>query len=97
MFVECLVYTWGEGKKGQLGHESLEQWRGYPTAVEALKEKGITRVVAGDGFSVFASDNGIVMTCGDGTFGCLGHGDWNSSSKPKLIGTTVLHILNKCI
>ncbi|KAK7065524.1 hypothetical protein SK128_006706 [Halocaridina rubra] len=82
---ECLVYTWGEGKKGQLGHESLEVWRGRPTVVEALKGKAITRVCAGDGFSIFASDNGIVMTCGDGTSGCLGHGDWNSSTKPKLI------------
>ncbi|XP_066971420.1 serine/threonine-protein kinase Nek8-like isoform X1 [Macrobrachium rosenbergii] len=82
---ECLVYTWGEGKKGQLGHESLEAWRGRPTVVEALKGKAITRVCAGDGFSIFASDNGIVMTCGDGTSGCLGHGDWNSSTKPKLI------------
>lgn len=40
---------------------------------------------AGDGFSVFASDNGIVMTCGDGSFGALGHGDWNSSALPKLV------------
>ena len=31
------------------------------------------------------SDNGIVMTCGDGSFGALGHGDWNSSARPKLI------------
>lgn len=83
---ECLVYTWGEGKKGQLGHEGLEAWRGRPTVVEALKGKAITRVCAGDGFSIFASDNGIVMTCGDGTSGCLGHGNWNSSTKPKLIG-----------
>ncbi|XP_045610447.2 serine/threonine-protein kinase Nek8 isoform X2 [Procambarus clarkii] len=82
---ECLVYTWGEGKKGQLGHESLEAWRGRPAVVESLKGKAITRVCAGDGFSIFASDNGIVMTCGDGTSGCLGHGDWNSSTKPKLI------------
>ncbi|XP_063884250.1 serine/threonine-protein kinase Nek8-like isoform X1 [Scylla paramamosain] len=82
---ECLVYTWGEGKKGQLGHEALEVWRGRPGVVEALRGKAITRVCAGDGFSVFASDNGIVMTCGDGTFGCLGHNDWNSSTKPKLI------------
>lgn len=37
------------------------------------------------GFSVFASDNGIVMTCGDGTYGCLGHGNWNNSSTPKLV------------
>ena len=25
------------------------------------------------------------MTCGDGTTGCLGHGDWNCITKPKLI------------
>ncbi len=31
------------------------------------------------------SDNGIVMTCGDGSFGALGHGDWNSVARPKLI------------
>ena len=37
-----------------------------------LKAKSITKVGAGDGFSVFASDNGILMTCGDGTLGCLG-------------------------
>ena len=44
------------------------------------------RVGAGDGFSVFVTDSGMVMTCGDGTFGCLGHGDWNNVTKPKLIG-----------
>ena len=40
--------------------------------MESLKTKSITKVGAGDGFSVFASDNGIVMTSGDGTLGCLG-------------------------
>lgn len=39
----------------------------------------------GDGFSVFGSDNGIVMTCGDGSNGCLGHSDWSSASRPRLI------------
>ncbi|KAA0198977.1 hypothetical protein HAZT_HAZT010765 [Hyalella azteca] len=80
-----MVYTWGEGKRGQLGHGVLEAWRGVPAVVEALRGKTMTRVVAGDGFSVFASDNGIIMTCGDGTTGCLGHDDWNSSAKPKLV------------
>ena len=51
-FVECLVYTWGEGRKGQLGHGSPEAWRPQPTVVEALRGKTMTRVVAGDGFSV---------------------------------------------
>ena len=43
------------------------------------------RACCGQGFSVFSSDNGIVMTCGDGTSGCLGHGDWCSTSRPRLI------------
>ena len=50
-----------------------------------LKAKSITKVGAGDGFSVFASDNGILMTCGDGTLGCLGkepsiNGEYRHSS-----------------
>jgi len=43
------------------------------------------RACCGDGFSVFSSDNGIVLTCGDGSVGCLGHGDWLSISRPRLI------------
>lgn len=34
---------------------------------------------------MFLSDNGIVMTCGDGSLGCLGHGDWCSITRPRLI------------
>ena len=43
-----------------------------------FKAKSITKVGAGDGFSVFASDNGILMTCGDGTLGCLGKGAFSN-------------------
>ncbi|XP_022250142.1 serine/threonine-protein kinase Nek8-like [Limulus polyphemus] len=82
---DLMVYTWGEGKKGQLGHGTREPWLDKPKCIELLIEKSITKVCAGDGFSVFSSDNGIVMTCGDGSQGCLGYGDWNSSSKPKLV------------
>ena len=42
-------------------------------------------VCCGANFTVFVTDNGIVMTCGLGEQGCLGHGDWNNSSKPNLI------------
>jgi len=44
-----------------------------------------SRVCCGDGFSVFGSDNGLVLTCGDGSMGCLGHGDWSSVNRPRLI------------
>ena len=40
-----------------------------------------------------SSDNGIVMTCGDGSFGALGHGDWNSSARPKLIEQLLRYVL----
>lgn len=43
------------------------------------------RATCGDYFTAFLSDNGLVLTCGQGDFGCLGHGDWNTLSRPKLI------------
>ncbi|XP_074661631.1 serine/threonine-protein kinase Nek8-like [Tubulanus polymorphus] len=82
--IERSVYTWGEGSYGQLGHGSLDS-KLSPTLVEALKGKSITKACCGDGFSVFSSDNGIVMTCGDGLNGCLGHGDYAPISRPRLI------------
>ncbi|XP_071942036.1 uncharacterized protein [Antedon mediterranea] len=81
---ERSVFTWGENNKGQLGHGDLKS-RQSPEVVESLKGKSITKACCGDGFSVFASDNGIVMTCGDGSKGCLAHGDWSNASRPRLI------------
>ncbi|XP_043533247.1 uncharacterized protein LOC122540959 isoform X1 [Chiloscyllium plagiosum] len=82
--VERAVYTWGSNTKGQLGHGDLQS-HSRPQLVEALKGKFIVRACCGDGFSVFLSDNGIVMTSGDGAQGCLGHGDHFSTSRPCLI------------
>lgn len=82
---DLLAYTWGDGRKGQLGHGMLEIWRHKPHCVDVLKGKNIIKICAGEGFSVFSCDNGIVMTCGDGSLGCLGHGDLNNCLKPKLI------------
>ncbi|XP_078283301.1 uncharacterized protein LOC144608926 [Rhinoraja longicauda] len=81
---ERAVYTWGINLKGQLGHGDLQS-RSRPQLVEALKGKFIARACAGEGFSVFVSDNGIAMTSGDGAQGCLGHGDLFSTSRPCLI------------
>ncbi|XP_063218501.1 serine/threonine-protein kinase Nek8-like [Bacillus rossius redtenbacheri] len=82
---DMLVYSWGEGSRGQLGHGDTVQHTAQPRCVDALKGKSITRVGAGDGYSAFVSDSGMLMTCGDGTFGCLGHGDWNNVLRPKLV------------
>ncbi|XP_052219827.1 uncharacterized protein LOC127837054 isoform X2 [Dreissena polymorpha] len=82
--MESQVFTWGEGSKGQLGHgDCLSVSK--PKNIEALSGKSITRACCGDGFSVFASDRGIVLTCGDGSQGCLGHSDWSAVNRPRLI------------
>ena len=46
---------------------------------------------------MFGCDNGIVLTCGDGTNGCLGHGDWCSTSKPRLIEALLRYMREKKI
>lgn len=81
---ESQVFTWGEGSKGQLGHGDTVSLT-KPKAVEALTGKSITRACCGDGFSMFASDRGIVLTCGNGSKGCLGHSDWSAVYRPRLI------------
>ncbi|XP_062601424.1 uncharacterized protein LOC134263131 isoform X2 [Saccostrea cucullata] len=83
---EKQVYSWGSGVKGQLGHGNTES-KVKPELVQSLNGKSISRACCGDGFSIFASDNGIVLTCGDGTDGCLGHGDTLSCYRPRLIET----------
>uniref|UniRef100_K1QS00 non-specific serine/threonine protein kinase n=1 Tax=Magallana gigas TaxID=29159 RepID=K1QS00_MAGGI len=83
---EKQVYSWGSGDKGQLGHGNMES-KMKPELVQSLNGKSISRACCGEGFSIFASDNGIVLTCGDGTSGCLGHGDTLSCYRPRLIET----------
>lgn len=80
-----VVHTWGEGKQGQLGHGESTMWLQHPTVVQSLIDRHIVEVGAGDGFSLFLSDSGILMTCGDGTFGCLGLGDFKSVSTPQVV------------
>ncbi|KAK3766064.1 hypothetical protein RRG08_002301 [Elysia crispata] len=84
MTTERQVFTWGHGGYGELGHGDLRN-RYSPELVEGLQGKSIATVCCGLGFSVFGSDNGLVLTCGDGSQGCLGHGDWCSANKPRLI------------
>jgi alpha-tubulin suppressor-like RCC1 family protein len=43
------------------------------------------KVGAGDGFSVFLTEEGDVYTCGEGNYGRLGHYHGVSMSKPTVI------------
>ncbi|XP_065093759.1 serine/threonine-protein kinase Nek8 [Ochlerotatus camptorhynchus] len=79
------VYTWGEGNKGQLGHNALETWRHYPTRVEAIRRYNVVGTATGNGFTLFWTNLGVVLSCGDNTHGCLGHGNRISLLVPKIV------------
>ena len=82
--MERTVYTWGDNTFGQLGHGHHVSMS-KPHTVEALVGKSIVSASCGADFSVFVSDNGIALTCGDGSNGCLGHGDHANMVRPRLV------------
>ncbi|KAI3467406.1 hypothetical protein Pfo_024069 [Paulownia fortunei] len=75
------VLTWGRGTSGQLGHGEMVNSL-QPKVVKALEGFVITHVSAGWNHSGFVSENGAIFTCGDGSFGQLGHGDYKSQCSP---------------
>ncbi|KAL8035642.1 hypothetical protein ABFX02_12G110700 [Erythranthe guttata] len=75
------VLTWGRGTSGQLGHGEMVNCL-HPKLVNAFQDSVVTHVSAGWNHSGFVSENGAVFTCGDGSFGQLGHGDYKSQNLP---------------
>jgi NIMA (never in mitosis gene a)-related kinase 8 len=54
--------------------------------LDSLSRYNIIASCAGEGFSIFLSNYGVVLSCGDNSNGSLGHGDVTSISAPKAIG-----------
>ncbi|KAM5567097.1 hypothetical protein ABKV19_015290 [Rosa sericea] len=75
------VLTWGRGTSGQLGHSDRVN-SPHPKLVMSLDTYFITHASAGWNHSGFVSDAGDVFTCGDGSFGQLGHGDCSLHCSP---------------
>ncbi|PWA89908.1 regulator of chromosome condensation (RCC1) family protein [Artemisia annua] len=75
------VLTWGRGTSGQLGHGNLVNSL-EPKSVDVLGDLNITHVSAGWNHSGFVTESGQLFTCGDGSFGQLGLGDYESHSSP---------------
>ncbi|GMI70711.1 SENSITIVE TO ABA 1 [Hibiscus trionum] len=76
------VLTWRRGNSGQLGHGDMANSLLTPKLVMSFESYFITQVSAGWSHSEFVSDEGCVFTCGDGSFGQLGHGDYRSHCSP---------------
>ncbi|KAK4763702.1 hypothetical protein SAY87_013140 [Trapa incisa] len=76
------VFTWGRGSSGQLGQGNIVNHCVIPKAVAFPEGFRITSASAGWSHSGFVSDCGRLFTCGDGTFGQLGLGDFSSQCSP---------------
>jgi hypothetical protein len=54
--------------------------------VKEVRERRLRLVAAGLGFSLIGSESGVLASWGQGLDGCLGHGDFENQSTPKIIG-----------
>lgn len=78
------VYSWGDTDCGAvIGQEkSSSHW--LPHRISGpLDGIVISKVACGEWHSAMVSTTGKLFTCGDGTFGVLGHGNFQSVSQPK--------------
>eukprot|EP01018_Ginkgo_biloba_P003818 Gb_12880 [translate_table: standard] len=78
------VVSWGRGKSGQLGHGDCESSL-QPKLVKFFEDTVIRGVAAGWSHSSFVSEGAELFTCGDGTFGQLGHGHFESQCFPSKV------------
>ncbi|KAL5826515.1 hypothetical protein ACOSQ3_018364 [Xanthoceras sorbifolium] len=84
------AFSWGRGNSGQLGHGDMVNSL-YPKPITFFDGHSLTHVSAGWSHSGFVSDSGCLYTCGDGSFGQLGHGDYRSHCSP----VKVSYFINK--
>jgi len=88
------LFTFGDGREGQLGHGALPALKSQcvedvPRLVEALQGKKVVGASAGDCHTVAWTEEGELFTCGNGDCGQLGHGELNHELVPRLVDTLV--------
>lgn len=76
-----MVFTWGRGINGQLGHGSILN-EDSVRLVSALSAVTILDIACGESHSLALSKSGEVYTWGGGQLGQLGHGDFLRQSLP---------------
>ncbi|KAL1459278.1 hypothetical protein WDU94_011280, partial [Cyamophila willieti] len=77
-----LLFTWGEGDHGRLGHGDLKS-RHSPTLVSELSD--VTAVSCGESHTLVLGVDGVVWSMGSGNWGKLGHDDTSKLTSPKRI------------
>mmetsp|Transcript_15847 Transcript_15847/g.40533 ORF Transcript_15847/g.40533 Transcript_15847/m.40533 type:complete len:695 (+) Transcript_15847:1646-3730(+) len=81
------VFMWGSNDHRQLGVllDDEKTQSSLPVSVKSLSLKGVRKLALGLDHSVALCGNGTVYTWGDGSLGCLGHGDDEDQREPKII------------
>lgn len=78
------VYSWGDGRSGQLGLGNTSQ-QNTPREVTTLSGKNIVQIVAGSLHALALTADGEVYSWGRGSNGRLGLGDTINQDTPRLI------------
>lgn len=86
-----LVYSWGVGEHGRLGHSEECESKDLPTKIAALSEKIVTGISCGTTYSAVVTSNGELYTFGQGRFGKLGHGNSDDKTIPTLVSALKSH------
>lgn len=88
----------GHGETDAVGDMMMMRVLNSPTPLPSMIGIRINSVSTGSGFCVAVSRCGIVYTWGNGSYGCLGHGDTNNEPSPREVqylastGTRVLSV-----
>ncbi|XP_029026424.1 serine/threonine-protein kinase Nek8 [Betta splendens] len=84
------LITWeapsvGSGEASLLGTAGQMQPQFVSRFLEGQSGVTIKSVSCGDLFTTCMTDRGIIMTFGSGSNGCLGHGNFNDVTQPKIV------------
>ncbi|XP_018324237.1 probable E3 ubiquitin-protein ligase HERC1 isoform X2 [Agrilus planipennis] len=80
-----LVYSWGDGDYGKLGHNNSNTEKQPKLVGGPLLGKVVIQVQAGYRHSAAVTEDGELYTWGEGDHGRLGHGDSNPRNIPTLV------------
>ena len=81
--------TFGKGEHGRLGHGASQANELVPKLVEALVGKKVVGASAGKETTAVWTEEGELLTCGNGKRGMLGHGGQTNELVPRLVEALV--------
>ena len=91
-----MVYSWGNSRNGCLGHGAFTQGKDGELSAPIVKnpqkidffvdrDLQVIKICAGSYHFVALTSSGDIYTCGEGTYGRLGHGKTSSRWEPDII------------